>query len=654
MKGKWIFKFGDFELFHGIKYMMSRECRNAIIPAFWATPNFSHSVCFSKRVNIKHDKSIKILSEGTVFLKIDYKDCVGANTYVIPKGEHLISVFVTNLTSFCAIRIDGDEVFTDESWMCDSYNNDSEPVGTSVLLKNWNDVPGNFEFQMQKMDIVSDEIIGNERIIDFGRETFVKLYLTNMKGEKTNVFYGESLEETYSPRCVIVDEIHRKTKAELTARAARYIRFTGDVDFEISAFYPCPDFDRTGYLNADSIYGDIDKVSRYTLELCSRMFFLDGIKRDRWPWAGDTYLSVKSDFYSFFDDDIIRRTITFLRGNEDIKTSVNKVLPFSFYWCLSLEEYYLYTGDIEFIKRMYSRLKSLLKLHTEQANDKGFIPNIGAWNFIDWHDIEVDDFNCVIQMLYAKSIEIAAKFSLLLKKYDDNKYYVNIYKTLRESINTHFWSDELGAYVTTWYADGKVSKQVRRHQNYFGILFGFADETRTKCIVNSVLNNNKLPKITTPFFKFFECETMIKCGFTADAFRAIENFWGGMVKAGATTFWEEYDSEITGLKQYEMYGEPFDKSMCHAWGATPLYFVGKYVVGIYPIEPGYKSYVIKPLIDIGDFSYKVPVKGGYISVQKSGNQYRVLSDISGGKLILNEKTHDIEANKPVIAEFCQQ
>lgn len=653
MKGKWIFKFGDFEFFHGIKYMMNRECRNAIIPAFWTTPNFSHSVCFFKKIDLKHDESIRILSEGTVFLKIDHKSCVGSDTYFIPKGEHLISVYVANLTSLCAIRIDGDEIFTDESWMCDSYNNDAEPVGTSILLENWNDVPGNYEFPMKKIDIVSDEIIGKERIIDFGKEVFVKLRLSNMTGENINVFYGESLEETYSSRCVIVDKIHGKTKTDLAARAARYIRFTGNIDFEISAFYPCFDFDKSGYFNANSIYGDIDRVSRYTLELCSRMFFLDGIKRDRWPWAGDTYLSVKSDFYSFFDDDIARRTLTFLRGNEDIKTSINKVLPFSFYWCLSLEEYYLYTGDIEFIKRMYPKLKSLLKIHTGRANEDGFIPNIGAWNFLDWHDIESDDFNCVIQMLYAKSIEVAANFASILKKQEDNEYYVNIYKNLKSSINKYFWNDEAEAYVTTWHEHGEISKQVRRHQNYFGILFGFADETKTNRIVNSVIFNDKIPKITTPFFKFFECETMIKCGFTAEAFQVIENFWGAMIKLGATTFWEEYDPEITGLKQYEMYGEPFDKSMCHAWGATPLYFIGKYVAGIYPVEPGYKQYVIRPLIDIGDFSYKVPVNGGYISVQKSGNKYNILSNIHGGKFILNKKTYEIEANTPLNIEFCQ-
>jgi hypothetical protein len=29
-----------------------------------------------------------------------------------------------------------------------------------------------------------------------------------------------------------------------------------------------------------------------------------------------------------------------------------------------------------------------------------------------------------------------------------------------------------------------------------------------------------------------------------------------------------------------MYGRPFGKSLCHAWGASPIYLLGKYYLGV--------------------------------------------------------------------------
>lgn len=48
------------------------------------------------------------------------------------------------------------------------------------------------------------------------------------------------------------------------------------------------------------------------------------------------------------------------------------------------------------------------------------------------------------------------------------------------------------------------------------------------------------------------------------------NYWGAMIKEGATTFWERYDPEEKGAEKYAMYGRKYGKSLCHAW-ARPLF-----------------------------------------------------------------------------------
>ena len=76
--------------------------------------------------------------------------------------------------------------------------------------------------------------------------------------------------------------------------------------------------------------------SCYTLELNSREFFLDGIKRDRYVWSGDAYQSYLLNDYLFFDNDICKRTAIALRGNGPMDRHINTIMDYSFYWVLGL------------------------------------------------------------------------------------------------------------------------------------------------------------------------------------------------------------------------------------------------------------------------------------------------------------------------------
>ena len=58
---------------------------------------------------------------------------------------------------------------------------------------------------------------------------------------------------------------------------------------------------RAAFSCEDERLNAIYDVSARTMELCTREFFLDGIKRDRWVWSGDAYQSYMVNIYLFFD-----------------------------------------------------------------------------------------------------------------------------------------------------------------------------------------------------------------------------------------------------------------------------------------------------------------------------------------------------------------
>jgi len=100
----------------------------------------------------------------------------------------------------------------------------------------------------------------------------------------------------------------------------------------------------------------------------------------------------------------------------------------------------------------------------------------------------------------------------------------------------------------------------------------------------------------TPYMRFYELEALCAMGEQDYVLLQMKDYWGGMLSLGATSFWEEYNPAKQGAEHYAMYGRPFGKSLCHAWGASPIYLLGRYYLGIEPVSPGYASYTITPAL----------------------------------------------------------
>ena len=138
-----------------------------------------------------------------------------------------------------------------------------------------------------------------------------------------------------------------------------------------------------------------------------------------------------------------------------------------------------------------------------------------------------------------------------------------------------------------------------------------------------------------------------------DNFAYIENminsYWNGMLDLGATTVWEEYDPKLSGAEHYEMYGNKYGKSLCHAWGASPIYLLGRYYLGVYPTSYGYDTFEVKP--QLGNFKFiegTVPINGGEVKVKLTENELKVIASKDGGTLVWNGKKYALTANEEAV------
>ena len=145
-------------------------------------------------------------------------------------------------------------------------------------------------------------------------------------------------------------------------------------------------------------------------------------------------------------------------------------------------------------------------------------------------------------------------------------------------------------------------------------------------------------EITTPYMRFYELETLCALGRQEQVLSEMRSYWGGMLRQGATTFWETYDPKEGYPERLAMYGNRYGKSLCHAWGASPVYLLGKYYLGVKPVKPGYAEWEARPCL--GDLKWMkgdVPTPHGNIHIEMSRKQILVQASEGQGTLYFQSK-----------------
>ena len=282
------------------------------------------------------------------------------------------------------------------------------------------------------------------------------------------------------------------------------------------------------------------------------------------------------------------------------------------------------------------------------ADDDGFIRGReGDWVFIDWAEIDKIGAVSAEQMLFAESLKATWACGELLGHGEE--HYLKRYEKLKQQIIASFWDEELGAYIDS-FESGK--RNITRHANIFALLWGYVDIEQRERIITNVLLNDSVPQISTPYFKFYELEVMCNIGRLDYVTNQIEEYWGGMLQLGATTFWEEYNAAVTDLERYGMYGDRYGKSLCHAWGASPIYLLGRYYLGVYPTSAGYDTFVVEP--QLGGLEWMkgtVPINGGTVSIELTQSTVEIVTDQVGGTVRIHGREYLLSKDIPFILEL---
>ncbi|TCC90026.1 alpha-rhamnosidase [Pedobacter frigiditerrae] len=659
-KASWIWYPGDFDIYMSNVMQNRRTERGSFFPVFWKMDSHFVLVDFHKEFNLATAEEVKLYVEGTYNVKIDGQAITGfPKTITIPAGKHKLSLKVYSTAQVPAIFVQGKTVVSDETWLTtfedkewiDASGKTSDKSGTTfVNAGTWNltdplTPPSKFKLPTTPMFAVKTDKVNKGFISDFGKETFGFIKVHGLKGKgKLNIYYGESKEEALSvDKCETLDllelDLSKKTDSiMILSKAFRYVNIQpeGAVSLDsVSMLYEySPVAERGSFKSSDVELNKIYDVSKYTFQLNTREFFIDGIKRDRWVWSGDAYQSYLMNYYSFFDASTVKRTLWAQRGKDPVTAHINTIMDYSFYWFLGIYDYYQYSGDQKFVEDIYPRMKTLMTYIDGRKNKNGLLEWMpGDWIFIDWADkLSKEGEVSFEQLLYCRSLETMALCAKLANDNASAVIYSKQAAELKAKIFALYWNPTKQALVHSR-INGKQTDNVTRYANMFGIFFDYFTPAQKLEVKKNVLLNDKVAKITTPYMRFYELEALCAMGEQLYVLKEMKNYWGGMLKLGATSFWEEYNPDKRDTGHLAMYGRPFGKSLCHAWGASPIYLLGKYYLGVKPTSAAYQTYMIEP--NLGGLEWmegKVPTNNGEIAVSVSKKEIKIKAADGVGKL----------------------
>ncbi|WP_298735811.1 alpha-rhamnosidase [uncultured Chitinophaga sp.] len=665
-KATWIWYPGDYEIWLGNKMQNRRTERGAFYPPFWRLDNQYVLMNFHKAFELSAAEEVSIYAEGEYNVKLDSKMLPGRPAKLnIPAGKHRIDIKAYSADKVPAVFVQGRTLMSDSSWKVtyedkewiDETGNVAAQTGTPWLFAgSWNfddpqSPPSAFKLATTPLAAAKITRRANTLTVDFGKETFGFVKLHGLKGDgPVNIYYGESPEEaTDTAACETLDRLavrHLSATDSIMpeSRAFRYVHIQYDpavnIDSVSMLYEYLPVTNRGQFRCSDEELNRIWEVAAYTLHLNTREFFIDGIKRDRWIWSGDAYQSFLMNYYLFFDSPSVSRTLMALRGKDPVGSHINTIMDYTFYWFLGIYDYYLYTGDQAFIRQYYPRMQSLINFCLQRRNSNGMMEGLpGDWVFIDWAEgLSKQGELSFEQLLFCRSLETMALCADLVKDHKGAAQYKQLAADLRSKLFSIYWNDQKQALVHSR-VNGQPTDNVTRYANMFAIFFDYLNEQQQQGVKQHVLLNDQVQQITTPYMRFYELEALCAMGEQAYVLKEMKSYWGDMLRLGATSFWEVYNPREKGTQHLAMYGRPYGRSLCHAWGASPIYLLGKYYLGVKPTSPAYQTYLVEPVL--GGLQWmegSVPTPSGDIRLYCSTKQIRITGAAGTGTLRFSSKT----------------
>ncbi|MGY3055289.1 alpha-L-rhamnosidase [Pedobacter sp. UYEF25] len=352
---------------------------------------------------------------------------------------------------------------------------------------------------------------------------------------------------------------------------------------------------------SDTLLTRIWYSGAYTVKLNLLKDYMGAIlmnRGDRFSWTGDAHPAQAASMVAFGNYDFIKKNIAYT------STQSNGIKSYALYWVLSLINYYRYTGDAKTVKTYIDNACEKLD---DAYKAYGSNPNL---EFYGWDERLGAGFE------HPNTPEPQRAYKMLS---------IRAWKEFSDAMGIYGRTDLCDKYKN--YASEKMLALRKNPEWYkpFGLHAG-ADAVTTGLLSNNEEQEifkerftDRVNRISySPFNEYFIIQAFSQMNKYDDALSSIRDLWGGQIKYGATTFFEDYRPSwnLVVKKNGPIPNNQCGlTSLCHPWGAGVTKWLSEEVLGIKPTSPGFATYDILPHLGrtLNNVSGKTPTPQGDIS-----------------------------------------
>ena len=481
-------------------------------------------------------------------------------------------------------------------------------------------------------------------LLDFGRELQGGIQMvtgrSSKKEVKVRVRFGESASEAM---CDITPENGATNDhairdfqlvlpwlgaAEIGNSGFRFVRIDleePNVELnlkELRATFGYRDIPYLGSFKSDNErLNDIWMTGAYTVHLNMQEYIWDGVKRDRLVWIGDLHPELMTVNTVFGYNEVIPKSLDLIRDTTPVPNWMNGISSYSIWWLLIHKDWYLYQGNLDYLKEQKTYMTALLDHLMTKIDDNGK-ETLDGTRFLDWPSSpNVKGVDAGLQALMVMAMDAGHDMALAMGD-----------KGLAERCKKA--SKKLKKYTP----DHNQSKQG-------AALMALAGLMKAEKADKEVLSVGGAKNFST-FYGYYMLEAMAKAGNYQGAMDIISEYWGAMLDLGATTFWEDFNidwmenaariDELVPEGKVDVHSSyggycyvGFRHSFCHGWASGPTAWLSRYVLGVQVLEPGCRKVKIEPhLGSLNRVEGSFPTPQGVIRIKhEKGADGKIRSDI---------------------------
>jgi hypothetical protein len=320
----------------------------------------------------------------------------------------------------------------------------------------------------------------------------------------------------------------------------------------------------------------IDEVSIATLRSCLQTTFEDGPRRDRRLWVGDLRLQALVNYDTFGCNDVVKRCLYLFAGLPRLDGLVAGcvyekptplyssivVLDYAALFNVTLAEYVQATGDLALARDLWPVACRQIEILCRHVDDQGlFVDPRNTWLFIDW--AEELDRTTALQGVIILALRKTLQLAQALDKVREAEVYSACITRMVQAARRHLFDADQGVFVS-----GPARQVSWASQAWMTVAGVHETAAQGAAALLKAMGDANAVRPVTPYLYHYMVEGMMACGLRDEALALVKSYWGGMVEAGADTFWEVYDP---AQPLSSPYGDIHINSYCHAWSCTPAW-----------------------------------------------------------------------------------